>query len=316
MRATPARFSSAASSGRRKPGSTALANPSIPATTITSAATPSSTALSSCGIAPRISRPSPIATAQRRVGRSVTTSWSPGIRAPRRSTTFAARWVRPHRAPSFGAVSVWARARRAGDREVRERMKRVGLSPFPLPLGVDIEKWLARGKTPWDAFPDTGAGKMDAESCALSKALAHGNVELCENARVERLILSPDGKRVTGVEASIAGERQTISARIVIVAAGAVNSAALLLGSREGGVANRSDAVGRRFMNHNCSALLAIDPRSVNNSLPEDDRNQRLLPRRRSRRAAAWQHPTARPRHRADPQIQCTPGAGMGVEPD
>ena len=53
----------------------------------------------------------------------------------------------------------------------------------------------------------------------------------------------------------------------MILAAGAVNSAALLLASREGGVANRSDAVGRRFMNHNCSTVLAIDPRSVNDSV-------------------------------------------------
>ena len=108
---------------------------------------------------------------------------------------------------------------------------------------------------------------MDAETCGLGKALAHGNVELRENARVERLLIDPDGKRVTGVEVSIAGERQTIFAGLVILAAGAVNSAALLLASREGGVANRSDAVGRHFMNHNCSAVLAIDPRSVNNSV-------------------------------------------------
>ena len=151
--------------------------------------------------------------------------------------------------------------------KVRERLKRVGLRPFPLPLGVDIEKWLARAKTPWDAFPDTGTGKMDAETCGLSKALAHGNVELRENARVERLLEEADGKRVTGVEVSIAGECRTIFAGLVILAAGAVNSAALLLASREGGLANRSDTVGRHFMNHNCSAVLAIDPRSVNNSV-------------------------------------------------
>jgi choline dehydrogenase-like flavoprotein len=151
--------------------------------------------------------------------------------------------------------------------KVRERLKRVGLHPFPLPLGIDVEKWLARAKTPWDAFPDTGTGKMDAESCGLSKALAHGNVELRENARVGRLLLGLDGKRVTGVEASIGGERKAISAGIVILAAGAVNSAALLLTSGEGGVANRSDMVGRHFMNHNCSAVLAIDPRTVNDSV-------------------------------------------------
>jgi len=151
--------------------------------------------------------------------------------------------------------------------KVRERLKRVGLNPFPLPLGVDIDKWLKRAKTPWDAFPDTGTGKMDAETCGLAEALAHPNVELRENARVERLLVGPDGKRIAGAQALIAGERKIISARVVILAAGAVNSAALLLASGDGGIANRSDAVGRHFMNHNCSALLAIDPRTINDSV-------------------------------------------------
>jgi choline dehydrogenase-like flavoprotein len=53
----------------------------------------------------------------------------------------------------------------------------------------------------------------------------------------------------------------------VVLSAGAVNSAALLLASSDGGLANRSDAVGRHFMNHNASAVLAIDPRSVNDSV-------------------------------------------------
>jgi choline dehydrogenase-like flavoprotein len=150
---------------------------------------------------------------------------------------------------------------------VRERIKGVGLHPFPLPLGLDIDRWLERAKTPWDAFPDTGFGKMDAESCGLAEALHYRNVELRENAKVERLLLGPDGKRLIGVEARIRGERRQVSAKIVILAAGAVNSAALLLASRDHGIANRSDAVGRHFMNHNCSAVLAIDPRTVNDSV-------------------------------------------------
>src|SRR4051794_23809487 len=68
----------------------------------------------------------------------------------------------------------------------RERMKKVGLHPFPLPLGVDIERWLARGLTPWDAYPNAGHGKMDAESCGLASALAHENVSLRTGVRVER----------------------------------------------------------------------------------------------------------------------------------
>jgi choline dehydrogenase-like flavoprotein len=151
--------------------------------------------------------------------------------------------------------------------KVRERMKGVGLNPFPLPLGVDIDKWLRRAETPWDAFPDTGTGKMDAENCGLSEALAHRKVELRTDARVERLLLEPNGKRIAGVEVLSRGERSTILAKIVILSAGAVNSAALLLRSAEGGIANRSDAVGRHFMNHNSSAVIAIDPRTINDSV-------------------------------------------------
>ena len=151
--------------------------------------------------------------------------------------------------------------------KVRERMKSVGLDPFPLPLGVDVDAWLKRAQTPWDAFPGAGTGKMDAETCGVNEALAHPNVELRENARVARLLLEADGKRAAGVEVLVGGERRRIAAKIVVLSAGAVNSAALLLASREGGVANRSDAVGRHFMNHNCSAVLAIDPRSVNDSV-------------------------------------------------
>jgi choline dehydrogenase-like flavoprotein len=136
-----------------------------------------------------------------------------------------------------------------------------------LPLGIDIETWLKRAKTPWDAFPDAGHGKMDAESCGLACALAHDTVELREGAQVERLVVEPDGKRVAGVEVVRGGERSMIGAGIVVLAAGAVNSAASLLRSSEAGIANRSDAVGRHFMNHNASAVLAIDPRVVNDSI-------------------------------------------------
>jgi choline dehydrogenase-like flavoprotein len=150
---------------------------------------------------------------------------------------------------------------------VRQRLTKVGLNPFSLPLGVDIDKWLQRAKTPWDAFPDAGHGKMDAESCGIACALAHDNVELRTAAQVERLIIEANGKRIAGVEVVHRGTRTTIAAKIVVLAAGAVNSAALLLRSSEPGIANRSDAVGRHFMNHNSSAVLAIDPRSVNNSI-------------------------------------------------
>ena len=92
----------------------------------------------------------------------------------------------------------------------RERLRRTGLHPASLPLGVDIEAWMKRAATPWDAFPDTRTGKMDAETCGLAAALAHPNVTLQTGAKVQRLIMAPDGKHVEGVECDIGGERHTL----------------------------------------------------------------------------------------------------------
>src|SRR5258707_6674231 len=149
----------------------------------------------------------------------------------------------------------------------RERLRRAGLHPASLPLGVDINAWLKRAATPWDAFPDARTGKMDAETCGLSAALAHSNVSLQTGVKVQRLIMAPDGKRVDGVECDIGGERHTLKATLIVLSAGAVNSAALLLRSAERGVANKSDKVGRHFMNHNSSAVLAVDPPTINDSI-------------------------------------------------
>jgi choline dehydrogenase-like flavoprotein len=151
--------------------------------------------------------------------------------------------------------------------QARARMASVGLHPSSLPLGVDIEAWLKRAPTPWDAFPDARTGKMDAETCGLASALAHKNVTLQTGARVERLLLALDGKRVEGVAYRLGGEIHIVRPKTVVLSAGAVKSAELLLRSSDKGVANGSDNVGRNFMNHNLSAVIAIDPRAVNDSV-------------------------------------------------
>ncbi len=148
--------------------------------------------------------------------------------------------------------------------EARARLAGAGVTPFTLPLGVDIERWLAEGQTGWDGYPDTRCGKMDAETCGPAAALAHDNVELVTGAEVQRLIPAADGRRITEVVYRKDGETQIARPGVVALAAGAVQSAALLLRS---GVANSSDQVGRCFMNHNASALIAIDPRFRNDAV-------------------------------------------------
>ena len=143
--------------------------------------------------------------------------------------------------------------------DLRRRLQGVGLHPASLPLGVDIQRWLAKGLTPWDAFPNTCGGKMDAETIGLAYALQHPNVTLSTGTRVVRLLAAAG--RITGVQLD-SGE--TLTAPVVVLCAGAVQSAALLLASADGahptGLANRSDQVGRNFMNHNLSAVLGIHP--------------------------------------------------------
>src|SRR5213592_4180943 len=72
----------------------------------------------------------------------------------------------------------------------------------------------------------------------------------------------PSGREVTKVHVGRNGGTEVYSADIVVVSAGAINSAALLLRSANDchprGLANGSDVVGRHYMGHVNSVVLAI----------------------------------------------------------
>ena len=108
---------------------------------------------------------------------------------------------------------------------------------------------------------------MDAESASLAAALQDPKIQLVTGAMVERLEASPDGKAIDAIHYRQNGEAKSLSPKLVILSAGAINSAAILLRSAPGGLANSSDQVGRNFMNHNSAAMLAIDPRRINDSV-------------------------------------------------
>ena len=123
-----------------------------------------------------------------------------------------------------------------------EGLARQGLHPYPLPLS---------------GSEDPGG---DAEVCGLVPALATGRLRLLNGARVRSIAVAPDGRRVQGVEAEIGGQRWLFRAQQVVLAAGAVNSAVILLRSRSAahpnGLANGSDQVGRNLMKPQLSVIL------------------------------------------------------------
>jgi choline dehydrogenase-like flavoprotein len=153
--------------------------------------------------------------------------------------------------------------------DLRGRLERQGLHPFSLPIGIDLQ---TGGKCVFcatcDAFPCFWDAKGDSDVCGVRPALEMGGVELRTGAWARRLITDESGKRVTGVEVVSAGKVDIVKAGTVVVACGAVNSAALLLPSANdkhpNGLANSSDLVGRNYMVHNNAVLIAIDPLRTN----------------------------------------------------
>jgi choline dehydrogenase-like flavoprotein len=146
-------------------------------------------------------------------------------------------------------------------------MERAGLQPFPLPIGVllnedEPEESACVRCTRLDGFPCLVDGKADAATCAVRPALKHRGVTLLRNAKVERLETDGSGREVTGVVVGRDGRSETYRANLVVVSAGAVNSAALLLRSSNDahpdGLANSSGVVGRHYMCHVNSALIAL----------------------------------------------------------
>jgi choline dehydrogenase-like flavoprotein len=144
-----------------------------------------------------------------------------------------------------------------------QRLGALGLHPFPLPLALDRDESDPRTSpcircATCDGFPCLVHAKGDAEVSAVTPALAHANVQLLTNTRVIRIVAK--GSRIEAVETT----RGSFRARVVVLAAGAIPSAALLLASASEahprGLANGSDQVGRNYLCHLNSACLAIDP--------------------------------------------------------
>lgn len=150
-------------------------------------------------------------------------------------------------------------------------MKRQGLRPFPVPIAVQQGgDGRCRKGSPCDGFPCRIRAKGDGENAFLRPALREsgGTITLRTGVCVHTLVHDDTGSRITAAEVEYfeGGRKSTgvVRGNLFVLAAGAVNSAALLLRSRSArhpaGLANGSGVLGRNFMAHNNTVLMAFSP--------------------------------------------------------
>jgi choline dehydrogenase-like flavoprotein len=146
----------------------------------------------------------------------------------------------PHsEAYPFAEVAHEPMVQRIGD-----TLSKQGLHPVHLPLGLGEH------------------GRTDAEDTGVTPILNSENVTLKTSAHVVCLHTSPSGSEIKAVEAKIGEQSYLFLGDIVVLACGAVNSAALLLRSANekhpNGLANGSNQVGRNLMKQLLSVVVQL----------------------------------------------------------
>jgi choline dehydrogenase-like flavoprotein len=108
--------------------------------------------------------------------------------------------------------------------------------------------------------------KNGTRNTMIARALASGNCTLLTEAMVERLTVS-DAGHITGAAYFKDGQRVEAQASVVIVSAGAIETARLLLHSTSSaepnGIGNDADQVGRHLQGHYYPGAIGLLPEAV-----------------------------------------------------
>jgi choline dehydrogenase-like flavoprotein len=162
--------------------------------------------------------------------------------------------------------------------EISNALEGAGYHPFAAPCGILLDEAHRAASAcircaTCDGYPCLVHAKADADIIAVRPLLDLPNVTLLTGAEVVRLETDPGGRTVTSVvvdrgggDGEAGGGRggleETYRGDIVVLAAGAVNTAKILLRSASdsfpNGLANGSDQVGRNYMAHNSKAVVAL----------------------------------------------------------
>jgi choline dehydrogenase-like flavoprotein len=156
-----------------------------------------------------------------------------------------------------------------------ENVKKTGLRPYPIPMAVSLtedsnqqDAKVVLGN--FDGFPDPTESKSDAHVLGIRPALKNSNVSLLTNAFAYQLETNAQGNEVTGVHVEKDGEKMFFSCNMIVIAAGAINSAALLLRTQSAhhpkGLGNNNGLVGTHYMSHINGCMIAFTPDKENDA--------------------------------------------------
>ncbi len=173
----------------------------------------------------------------------------------------------PYEGPRKKAYPNPPHPHRVGSLKFEKGAKTLGYSPFPVPLAINSQVY---GNRPacvhggaCRAYGCPIGAKGTTYSVSIPRAHLTGKLDLRPNARVFDLPI--ENGRLTGARYfDQRGDEQQVWARQVIVSAGTVGTAQLLLMSRSGsfpkGLSNNSDQVGRHYsFHHHPSAIAYFD---------------------------------------------------------
>ena len=160
-------------------------------------------------------------------------------------------------------------------RRLLEGARMIGLTTVPVPLAINSTPYAGRPACArcrqCPGFSCPIEAKNGSDNTVIAQAAATGNLRILLGTRAERIVTDSAG-RVTGVDlvGDIGGSRwrRTVAAEDVVVAAGAIESARLLLTSHSdqepNGLGNSHDQVGRHLQGHLYGGAIGIFDDEIN----------------------------------------------------
>ena len=142
-------------------------------------------------------------------------------------------------------------------RKLAEGFAALDMHVAPLPAAILSQPYQGRPACIWDGWCDAGCpiGALANPLVIYFPRAQEAGAILQADSHVTRVLTDPSGKRATGVEYfDAAGEKSSLNADVVVLAAFTVENVRILLNSAQGGhpegLANSSGLVGRYLTSH------------------------------------------------------------------